>query len=82
MLLWTGKTLFGLDPISGHVKEVPDYLNDLNAMHEVENRLPNGWGPYQGVLNRILERQFVSHATAAQRVEAFLKQQGKWVNDS
>jgi hypothetical protein len=65
---------------------LPDYLNDLNAMHGAEK-----------VLNREQENQFcvhlnyavgnvdveyfdVIHATAAQRAEAFLRTLGKWTD--
>ena len=59
---------------------LPDYLNDLNAMHEAEGILTNEqievycsflqkpqWGIWWGI-----------HATAAQRAEAFLRTIGKW----
>jgi hypothetical protein len=56
----------------------PDYLNDLNAMHEAEK-----------VLNNVQRERYrtelvYSHAgrdvfaTAAQRAEAFLRTIGKW----
>jgi len=60
--------------------EFPDYLNDLNAMHEAEK-----------VLDYYQQSEFVSrlsskvshgfnfcHATASQRAEAFLRTIGKW----
>lgn len=85
------------------MRKCPDYLNDLNAMHEAEKTLSheetyrygdalaavvrkpeieamkrigmdeddefpfNGWGYFE-----------VSHLTAAQRAEAFLRTIGKW----
>jgi len=68
--------------------EVPDYLNDLNAMHEAEKVLtPDRQEYFVCVLDRMLHggrasdlsEQFLSlHATAAQRAEAFLKTIGKW----
>ena len=66
---------------------VPDYLSDLNAMHEAEKVLSDsqckkyrdvlvaeviGWSAYENELIAI-------HATAAQRAEAFLRTIGKWV---
>lgn len=89
--LWTGE-LHG-KPIGeqGPFRELPDYLNDLNAMHEAEQML---WR-----MDWRLRDDFIDHlariinpihgyrmqdgidlldATAAQRAEAFLKTTGKW----
>lgn len=55
--------------------DLPDYLNDLNAMHEAEktavgNKLA---GEYDSNLRRIFgARSWTWHATAAQRADAFL----------
>ena len=86
----------GYTPRPGtHKKHLPDYLNDLNAMHEVEKVL---WdtGKAMEFTNQIVgivcsARGFrrdkgtsddhlmcLSHATAAQRAEAFLRTIGKW----
>ena len=53
------------------LKACPDYLNDLNAMHEAEKKLPDAlfvryanWIP--------------PCATAEARAEAFLRTLGKW----
>ena len=70
---------------------LPDYLNDLNAMHEAEKVLTL---PQQGDYTRNLMAlcgtkgvwhegstttlNWFWHATAAQRAEAFLKTIGKW----
>lgn len=65
--------------------EFPDYLNDLNAMHEAENVL-TGYPQrvtYYETLSKIvgyLTFEF-AHATAAQRAEAFLRTIGKWTNN-
>jgi hypothetical protein len=65
--------------------QLPDYLNDLNAMHEVEKILirPNlyakgGWGTYLHNLSIVTDEQHPIDATAAQRAEAFLLAIGKW----
>ena len=65
---------------------LPDYLNDLNAMHEAEKVLIDhqckkyqdvlvaeviGWSAHENELIAI-------HATAAQRAEAFLRTINKW----
>lgn len=72
----------GHHPTEPH--SVPDYLNDLNAMHEAEKVLS------RGQLHRyMLNMQEVKgiggnnhwlnfHATAAQRAEAFLKTLNLW----
>jgi len=65
---------------------IPDYLNDLNAMHEAEKTLSqkdkreyayqlNG-GYYTSGLDDTFD---IVHATAAQRAEAFLKTIDKWI---
>ena len=66
---------------------VPNYVNDLNAMHEAEKRLSaSQLSAYVGELaNAIINGENKTtlgnqmwHATAAQRSEAFLKTIGKW----
>ena len=61
--------------------DIPDYLHDLNAMHEAES-----------VIHRVMRAQYieyiaqqtggdyfsVAHATAAQRAEAFLRAKDVW----
>lgn len=64
---------------------LPDYLNDLNAMHEAEKVLtvPQS-SAYSFALNDVLElphafrgscrsEYLICHATAAQRAEAFIR---------
>jgi len=68
--------------------ELPDYLNDLNAMHEAEKVLdPIGKdGAYEYWLRTVChipEREsakgrYFYRATAAQRAEACLKTLGLW----
>jgi hypothetical protein len=65
---------------------VPDYPNDLNAMHEAEKVLKNnkdqrGWESYILAQDELLGSGDKIHATAAQRAEAFLKIIGKWKNE-
>lgn len=58
---------------------LPDYCNDLNAMHEAEATLTEDqlW-----IMARQIERnwedQWYFRATASQRAEAFLRTLGKW----
>lgn len=87
------------DPNSRVLKvesELPDYLNDLNAMHEAETRLkPQQWRIYSDKLmvlvrdsditlngSNIESRYKTAHATAAQRAEALLRTIGKWQDDT
>ena len=71
----------------GPCEEIPDYLNDLNAMHEAEKVLEadratgkGGWSDYNTWLQFISDRDGKPkwHATAAQRAEAALRTLGKW----
>jgi hypothetical protein len=67
-----------------HAHELPNYLNDLNAMHEAEKSLLlKKQMLYQGMIGKVtgnkcpaLFRQI--HATAAQRAEAFLRALNLW----
>jgi len=67
--------------------DVPDYLNDLNAMHEVEKVLSLDdklnfvmylGGLCQNTDPRVGSWPNVAFATASQRAEAFLKTINKW----
>ena len=66
---------------------MPDYLVDLNAMHEAEKMLTeHQWDEYERVLRLVCDGcsyfegagKELLHATAAQRAEAFLRTIGKW----
>jgi len=64
---------------------VPDYCNDLNAMHEAEMVLSNYHKViknqsviYFHLLHDIAGNLAFRKATARQRAEAFLKTIGKW----
>ena len=67
----------GQDP-TGLQAQLPDYLNDLNAMHEAEKVLT----PQQK--ERYCTELLYTHSamlvfsTAAQRAEAFLRTIGRW----
>jgi len=70
--------------------DVPDYLSDLNAMHEAEKMLTSerDCERYRENLNIILRGRagdpfkgisgYLFHATALQRAEAFLKTLNLW----
>lgn len=63
-------------------EDLPDYLNDLNAMHEAEATLTQSQLWYMTtMLAEIVDADIpIAHATAtaAQRAEAFLKTLGLW----
>ena len=67
-------------------RQLPDYLNDLNAMHEAEKVLI---GDHEAAFRGWLWlahgqpelRCAIVHATAAQRAESFLRTFGKWEAD-
>lgn len=71
---------------------LPDYLNDLNAMHKAEKVIRKSWDTYFEFLIKIRWRdaQPERHpadlspagATAAQRAEAFLKTLGLWEEET
>jgi len=66
-----------------HIDDLPDYLNDLNAMHEVESFLmdndPHTYGCYG--CNLYEEYGNTVHLTAAERAEAFLRTLDLWLGD-
>lgn len=72
------------------LKSYPDYLNDLNAMHEAEKTLKGmqcqnyqlwliGCARGEHFIHNKTPDCYEFHATAAQRAEAFLRTIGKWV---
>jgi len=74
-------------PVNGVAKELPDYLNDLNAMHEAEKVLSQPkhsdyichlYYKTMGLGGNIGDWQKLATATAAQRAEAFLKTLNLW----
>lgn len=68
------------------LSELPDYLSDLNSMHEAEKILTGlQWRDYIANLIYVVDGGppkvnmfFIYTATAAQRAEAFLRTIGKW----
>ena len=66
---------------------VPDYIDDLNAMHEAEKVLSHEqlesyiFEMHENIRHNHIERYVVT-ATAAQRAEAFLRTIGKWTTNS
>jgi hypothetical protein len=74
----------------GKYGDIPDYLNDLNAMHEAEKVLKSEaeCARFARELALMVKgfahdpflgvKSYIWHATAAQRAEAFLRTIGKW----
>jgi hypothetical protein len=66
---------------------LPDYLSDLNAIHEAEKVFLKMetlcfWETYSNRLTTSLGCTDIFHATAAQRARAFLETLGLWDNGS
>lgn len=63
----------------------PDYLSDLNAMHEAEKVLTDEqdilYFDELALMTCGNTGSFLIHATAAQRAEAFLRTIDKWEDD-
>ena len=86
-----GKSPYGVPPRRGYEVSLPNYTQDLNAMHEAEKVLTYEQAEefveqlyLADQKNNLAEnpppwRFNVASATAAQRAEAFLKAIGKWV---
>ncbi len=67
------------------VKRLPDYLNDLNAMHEAEKVLTEEQLYEMDNWLRVAEGITAAYqwrASAAQRAEAFLRALGKWEDET
>lgn len=69
------------DKITPFDRTIPDYLNDLNAMHEAEKVFADDdlFRGYEAQLDKVVpmsERWIF--ATAAQRAEAFLRTLNLW----
>jgi hypothetical protein len=77
---WTETRKFWTSPTS-KIYSLPDYLNDLNAMHEATQSLTKDqlrW--YRNLLIELTGTFEAIDATAPQRAEAFLRTIGKWEN--
>ncbi len=97
---WSTKDRWALGPDEElrFILHIPDYLNDLNAMHEAWREMiwsseARGCRLYHDImrdnLRSIVHRDklklgfcSISNATAAQRAEAFLKTLGLWDEES
>ena len=86
---WHDENNKSLPPSDDGMRACPNYLNDLNAMHDAEKVLTNEQDlEYSCALEQVVEGRFVTNnsedmrrlrsATASQRAEAFLRTIGKW----
>ena len=64
------------------VQDLPDYLSDLNAMHEAEKVLTVKQMSHYSLIGLKGSISAAVHSTAAQRAEAFLKTIGKWEDET
>ena len=77
----------GVTNFTSNLEYLPDYLNDLNAMHEAEKILDQMQArAYSDFLGQSEQDGTWAgchcfHQTAAQRAEAFLKTIDKWTNN-
>lgn len=77
---------YGLSIHTTYYRELPFYLSDLNAMHEAEKVIPKGSHQEQMYLVSLgwnidmtpADARRLSHATAAERAEAFLHTLNLW----
>ena len=84
---WGAGGINGKHPTEPWVEVIPDYLNDLNAMHEAE-KVFDGYGMRQSYRRNLLiacdtnDPNEIIAATAAERAEAFLRTVGKWEEEA
>ena len=60
---------------------IPNYLNDLNAMHKAENLVLRSAQQRRDYADALDDGNGGHFATAAQRARAFLRTIGKWEDD-
>jgi hypothetical protein len=86
---WKAAGINGQHPTEPWTEVIPDYLNDLNAMHEAVKTLPQNIKPRYFACLCFVVRGAISlngyskatEATAAQRAEAFLRTIDKWTTN-
>ena len=92
-----GKSPYGVPPRRGYEVSLPNYTQDLNAMHEAEKVLVNdqrinfidnlldvlGLNLGPGGWDMDFDSVWqITHATVPQRAEAFLRTIGKWEEEA
>jgi hypothetical protein len=80
---WKAAGINGQHPTEPWTEVIPDYLHDLNAMHEAEKMLEADDNHAYGCYCIDLQEEYGNtvHLTAAQRAEAFLRTIGKWTTN-
>jgi hypothetical protein len=80
---WKAAGINGQHPTEPWTEVIPDYLNDLNAMHDAEKWLIEDDQHAYGCYCIDLQEEYGNtvHLTAAQRAEAFLHTIGKWTTN-
>jgi len=86
---WKAAGINGQHPTEPWTEVIPDYLNDLNAMHEAEKflRKPIFKSDSDSIIADRMHQYvellgYAVDATAAQRAEAYLRTIGKWEGGS
>lgn len=69
--VWVGKH-------AGRLQEVPNYCDDLNAMHEAEKLIYKHHWMWTAYYYAVGAGPFSLHVTARKKAEALLKVLGKW----
>jgi hypothetical protein len=68
--------------VGSAMHRLPDYLSDLNAMHEAEETFQDNatlWHKYASIIDKdYVNQPYTIGAAAAQRAEAFLRTVGRW----
>jgi hypothetical protein len=62
--------------------DIPNYLNDLNAMHKAENLVLRSAQQRRDYADALDDGNGGHFATAAQRAEALLRTVGKWEEEA
>lgn len=75
--LWTDWKRNDQEGVACPTHDLPDYLNDLNAMHEAEKLFTQNERSAEYV-HHLNSMCCIWHATAAQKAKAFLLTLGKW----
>ncbi len=85
---WLMGRVAGVKPGERVHKPLPDYLNDLNAMHEAEKQAlknPDQWAEYWTTLDGLCGYEEAPWSTgcapAELRAKALLQTLGTWTND-
>lgn len=87
---WVGRKLYGASKTSDHWTLVPDYYNDLNAMHEAmefltDEQVERVWETLCDMIPfnpKAFRNGLIFDAPSQLRAEAYLRVLNKWESDS